>query len=119
MKHATRLVLLGTALSALAACSPRDNDPLPTPRATPNATTAASTTPATPGTEPGSAAGVSADPAPVPGKGADVAAPRPESGMIGGASGQEASGGKPGTGTRAGAGTGATLDSGDRTKAPR
>jgi hypothetical protein len=98
------VALLAAVVGALAACQPRRDEPkLPAPRAD-------ETAPAT---------GRSANPAPVPGQGADVATPRPESGMVGGASGPEASGGKPGTGTRAGGGTGATVESGDRTKAPR
>ena len=53
----------------------------------------------------------SSAPVAVPGKGTDVTAKGPETGMVGGASGTVASGGKPGSGSTSGAGTGAAVSS--------
>ena len=53
----------------------------------------------------------SSDPVAVPGQGADLTAKGPETGMVGGASGTVGSGGKPGSGSIGGAGTGAAVSS--------
>lgn len=97
-------VVSGTlTLLAVAGCQDRVRtvEPVPTtptaPPSTPVPTTASS------------------DPVQVPGKGTDVMEEKgTQTGMIGGASGTVASGGKPGSGTVSGAGTGPALESGER-----
>jgi len=53
----------------------------------------------------------SSDPVAVPGQGTDVTAKGAETGMVGGATGTVGSGGKPGSGSTSGGGTGAAVSS--------
>lgn len=91
------------AVFALAACQERK----PTETRIPAATSGEYPTPAGAGTAPSA----SSDPVAVPGKGTDATAKDTQSGMVGGASGTVASGGKPGSGSTSGAGTGAAESS--------
>jgi len=106
MTHPIRLlnplaVATIVAVTALAACQERK----PPEAQTPAASSGEYPTPS------GAAPASSSDPVAVPGKGADAAAKDTQSGMIGGASGTVASGGKPGSGSTSGAGTGAAESS--------
>jgi hypothetical protein len=89
------------AVAVLAACQDRK----PTGAQTPSASGGEYPTPSDASSPP------SGDPIAVPGKGADVTAKDTQSGMVGGASGTVASGGKPGSGSTSGAGTGAAVSS--------
>ena len=97
-------VATGTlTLLAVAGCQERARtvEPVPTTPTAPPSTPVPTTS--------------SSDPVQVPGKGTDVTQQKgTETGMIGGASGTVASGGKPGSGTVSGAGTGPAKESGDR-----
>lgn len=111
-----RLLCAALPLAVLAACGDRTPAPgsQPPPTGAPPANTAspATSTPSTPTTPSGSS---SSEPVVAPGTATDVDAKKgTETGMVGGASGDVASGGKPGSGTDAGAGTGAAVSSGDR-----
>lgn len=105
------LLPITLALLALTACDRRD-PPVETVTRTPPANTAAPTaqTPTPPAAD-------MTDPAKGPGQEVTEKGGT-ETGMVGGASGTVASGGKPGTGTDAGAGTGAaqSSDSKEQTK---
>jgi len=90
-------------LLAVAGCQERARtvEPVPTTPTAPPATPVPTTS--------------SSDPVQVPGKGTEVTEQKgTETGMVGGASGTVASGGKPGSGTVSGAGTGAAQESGER-----
>jgi len=105
MTHPIRLlnplaVATIVAVTALAACQERKPPEAQTPAASSGEYPTPSGAPAS-----------SSDPVAVPGKGVDAAAKDTQSGMIGGASGTVASGGKPGSGSTSGAGTGAAESS--------
>lgn len=88
----------------LVACSDRTPEPASPPSAPPPASTTSSTAPA------------KQEPVVPPNTATDVEAKKgTETGMVGGASGDVASGGKPGSGTAAGGGTGPAVSSGEKT----
>lgn len=111
-------VVLATLFSlsaALVVGGCQDRDQTGAQRTPPAASDAVKTSPAT--TPPATPAPTtsSSDPVVVPGKGTDVVEQKgTETGMVGGASGPVASGGKPGSGTESGAGTGPAQSSGDK-----
>ena len=103
MKHRLNLVAAATAVAffALAACQDRKPSQAPPPPASSGEyPTPSSVSPTS-----------SSDPVAVPGTGTDATAKDTTSGMVGGASGTVASGGKPGSGSTSGAGTGAAESS--------
>jgi hypothetical protein len=103
LNHRLNLVAAATAVVffALAACQERK----PAEAQTPSASSGEYPTPSS------AAPTSSSDPVAVPGKGTDVTSKDTTSGMVGGASGTVASGGKPGSGSTSGAGTGAAVSS--------
>jgi hypothetical protein len=91
----------------LVACGDRKPAPAPEPRATPPSSSSSSST----------APAANQPPIVPPNTATDVESKKgTETGMVGGASGDVASGGKPGSGTAAGAGTGAAVSSGEKTE---